>query len=266
MNRVQTLLIAGIGAILIAVLVVAGIVLVYDEFTRQSEPVTTTTDTIIAEATTIPATATTAPETVDTTTEGTTDGELPAPVVVALPTDTPIPTDTPTNTPIPTDTPIPATNTPEPTSTNPPPPTNVPPTSTPIPPTNTPAPTSPPVDTRGLVLNSFSLEGGSGPYNPGQQIWFNFNIGNTTGGDVPFGAIGVIPVKDGVTRWDMYHDSWSNQVITPAGLVWRDNVSEIGESGSYTLQLGICFDADFNTCKSGGGNWVILSSAPASVN
>lgn len=263
MSRVQTFILAWLGLIIILLLVIASVVLVWDEFGPVADdPATTDNAIAVVEATAIPATAT-LPASDDAVSA---TQILPEPLIVALPTDTPPPTNTPTDTPIPTNTPIPASTTPEPTTTNTPAPTSVAPTNTPVPPTSTPVPTDPPADTRGLVLNGFSIEG-NGSYSTSELIWFNFNLGNTTGSNVPFGAIGVIPVKDGVTRWDLYHDSWSDQVVQPSGMVWRDNISELqSEPGSYTLQLGICFDATFDTCKNGGGNWTILGSAQATVN
>ncbi len=109
-----------------------------------------------------------------------------------------------------------------------------------------------------MVGQAFSVEGGNA-FGTNQMIWFNFVVGNTAGGPVPFGALGVMPRKDGVDRPDMFQASWSNEVLTTGGLDWRDHI-EIGEPGSYTLRLAICFDADLNACKAGGGTWATLSS------
>jgi hypothetical protein len=182
---------------------------------------------------------------------------LPTSEVEIQPTDTvppsPTPTETPlpTDTPVPTETPIPPTNTPVPViiPTNPPPP--------PATPTNTPEPPPPP-STNGLVLNSFGLEGGPGfPVN--QPIWFNFDIANISGGPVPFGALGVMPKKDGGDRLDWYQNSWggNNDSIPPNGLVWRDNI-QLPEGGSYTLRLVICFDS-YQACIGGSGSFITLS-------
>ena len=182
---------------------------------------------------------------------------LPTAVVEVIPTQTvpPSPTSTdtplPTNTPEPTETPVPPTNTPVPVivPTNPPPP--------PPPPTNTPEPPPPP-STNGLVLNAFSIEGGP-TFPANQPIWFNFDIANVAGGPVPFGALGVMPKKDGGDRLDWYQHSWggNNDSIPTNGLVWRDNI-RMPEPGSFTLRLVICFEG-YGACTSGQGNWVTLS-------
>jgi hypothetical protein len=182
---------------------------------------------------------------------------LPTAAIEVKPTNTQPPSPTPTETPIPTETPLP-TETPVPPTNTPVPiiyPTNTP--APPPPPTNTPEPPAPP-STNGLVLNSFSLEGGPN-YPPNQPIWFNFDIANISGAPVPFGALGVMPKKDGTDRQDWYQHSWggNNDSIPPNGLVWRDNI-KLSEGGSYTLRLVICFDG-YGACTSGQGNWITLS-------
>jgi len=181
---------------------------------------------------------------------------LPTAAIEVQPTNTmppsPIPTETPppTETPLPTETPVPPTNTPVPViiPTNPPPPP---------PPTNTPEP-APPPSTGGLVLNFFGIEGGPA-FSANSPIWFNFDIANVAGGPVPFGALGVMPKKDGGDRQDWYQNSWggNNDSIPPEGIVWRDNI-KLPEGGSYTLRLVICFE-DYGSCTSGQGNFVTLS-------
>jgi hypothetical protein len=108
------------------------------------------------------------------------------------------------------------------------------------------------------VLNSFGIEGGPA-FSVNALIWFNFDIANISGGPVPYGALGVMPKKDGGDRQDWYQHSWggNNDAITPDGLVWRDNI-KLPEGGNYTLRLVICFE-DYGACTSGQGNWVALS-------
>lgn len=193
---------------------------------------------------------------------------LPAPAVQLLPSNTPPPTITPapTNTPAPTETPSP-----EPTATPIPPtavpvvvqPTAVPPTA--VPPTA--VPTAVPSNARGLT-GTLSIEGGPS-FGSNQEIWFNFNVSNSSGGDVPFSVLGVYPRKSGTLRPDYIQPSWGgnpSDAVSTSGLVWRDNI-KLGESGSYTLQLAVCFDASYQTCRSGGGTWAFISGEiPVTIN
>jgi hypothetical protein len=242
-NRLLVLLLGGLAGLLLIALIVAGWAILRDS---AGEP-EATEGTAVAAATTEPVAA---PETATAT------RELPPPIVEILPTDTPLPTPTPTDTPVPTNTPVPSetpTPTATPTNTRPPAVIQTFPTNTPPPaPTNTPVP----VNTNGLSA-SFSLEGGP-VYATGADIWFNFNVTNASGGPVAFGALGVYPRKGGQDRLDMFQFSWTDQVITTGGLEWRDHIN-LDEAGAYTLRLAICFDADFNACREGGGRWVSLS-------
>lgn len=75
-----------------------------------------------------------------------------------------------------------------------------------------------------------------------------------------------MPRKNGADRPDLFQASWGNEVLSVNGLEWRDHI-DLPESGSYTLRLAICFDADVNACKAGGGSWATLSSEiPVTVN
>ena len=249
-NRMLMIVLAALGFVAIALLVLAGVLLIRSASTDTVEP--EVTGTVIAAAT--PATSTPSPIPATAT-----SSTLPAPAVVVLPTDTPPPA---TETPIPTDTPIP-TETPIPTATaTAVPPTNTPrpfvPTNTPVPPTNTPAPTAPPIGVAGLVASRFVLPDGTS-FGKNSPIWFEFFVSNSTGGPVAFGALGVMPRKGGSDRVDMVQISWGGNpgdAVPAGGLDWRDNI-KLSESGSYTLRLAICFDA-YNTCKT-GGTWHTLS-------
>lgn len=247
-NRMMMIVLSALGLVAIALLVLAGILLIQSASAETVEPEVTGTAVAAATSTPspIPATATAS--------------TLPAPAVVVLPTDTPLPA---TNTPIPTDTPLP-TETPIPTTTATPiPPTNTSrpfvATNTPIPATNTPAPTTAPVGVSGLVASRFVLPDGTN-FNKNSPIWFEFFVSNSSGGAVPFGALGVMPRKGGADRVDMVQVSWGGNpgdAVPAAGLDWRDNI-RLSESGSYTLRLAICFDA-YNACKNGSGTWHTLS-------
>ena len=247
MNKGLTYLLIGLAVILIVLLGVSAVMLMQQDL-RSAEPATLTpTAVVVADLPT--ATPTDEPP-----------RQLPAPPIEILPTNTPSPTPIPTETPVPTETPIPTdtpTNTPVPVviiPTNPPPPTNTPVPPTPVPP-----------DTRGVVFGSFSIEGGPN-FGAGEQIWFNFTVGNSNGAPIPFGVLGVYPSKDCSLRPQFIQPSWSNDSLGTSGLTWRDNI-RLNESGSYALQLAVCLDAPRDTCMGGGGNWIFLSpQIPITVN
>lgn len=204
--------------------------------------------------------------TVEPTAVPTEPATLPPAVVVELPTDTPIP---PTETPIPTDTPTPIPATATSTAIPPtntavyvaPPPTAVPPTNTPIPPT-----AAPQIGVNGLIASHFALQSRSS-YTVNGRIWYEFTVSNTTGSDVPYNALGVMPRKDGKDIQDWYQQTYGgpNAKIRPEGLTWEDNI-QIPERGNYTLRLVICFDG-FDNCLNGGGTWHSLSNeVPITIN
>lgn len=189
---------------------------------------------------------------------------LPPAIIVELPTNTPVPV---TDTPVPTDTPtaVPATDTATPI-----PPTNtavyIPPTNTAVPPTNTPAPTAVPIGVAGLVASHFALQDRSS-FNVNGQIWFEFTVANSTGGDVSYNALGVMPRKNGTDIFKWYAQTYGgdNSRIRPGGLTWTNHI-ELGEPGNYTLRLVICFDG-FDNCLNGGGAWHTLSEEiPVTIN
>lgn len=191
--------------------------------------------------------------------------ELPPPQLNVPATFTPPPTSEPSDTPEqaalnPTNTPAPTNTLPPPTPTRTPVPVVLPTnTSAPPPPTNTPAPpTPPPQDTRGLVATNFALQDRS-DYRVNQEVWFEFNLVNNTGGEVPYSALGVLPKKGGSDRGDWFQQSWggSNATIKPEGLEWEDRI-KLPESGTYTLRLVICFD-NVSSCVNGQEAWVTLS-------
>lgn len=252
MNRKSTLPLVVLIFAIAGLLVVGGLLFIwYGTQQASEEPFVAATNEIAAGATTV---ATSIP-----TSSGV---NLLPPAVTIFPTNTPAPTNTPTPTPLPTDTPFP-TDTPVPTNTTVP--TTVPvfvPTNTPRPAaTNTPGPTNtpaPPQGANGLTATRFALQARS-DYRVNQPVWFEFTIVNSTGAPVPFGALGVMPKKDGTDRLNWYQHSWggNDDAIQSGGLSWEDNI-RLPETGSYTLRLVICFD-DTNACRSGGGTWITLS-------
>ena len=225
----------------------------------NEEPVAESSEPVAAVSETVEETAPTARPT-----------QLPPAVVVDLPTSTPIPaTDTPAPTPTPenTSTPVP-TNTPTPV-----PPTNtavyIPPTNTPLPPpTDTPVPptAAPQIGVNGLVATYFNLQDRS-KYTTNGRIWFEFNVSNSTGGDVNYNSLGVLPRKDGADQQKFYQHTYGgpNARIRPGGLQWEDNI-KINEAGDYTLRLVICFDG-YDACVNGNGTWHSLSNEiPVTIN
>ena len=245
-------LLIGVAGLLILALGIAGWVLLTDRGTKL--------ETALGEPTVIIAAATEGVAASPTAEQAT----LPPAIIVALPTDTPPPA---TETPLPpTETAVPPTD--EPTAI---PPTNtavfILPTSTSIPPTNTAVPpTAIPVGANGLIASQFLLQDRSS-YTVNGSIWFEFTVSNTTGGEVPYNAIGVMPKKDGTDRLDWYQQTYGgpNSTMKPSGLSWTDRI-KLPETGNYTLRLVVCFDG-FDNCLNGGGTWHSLSNEiPITIN
>ncbi len=110
------------------------------------------------------------------------------------------------------------------------------PTATPAPPTATPEPPPPPPDFRGLVVNSYYVEGAPGPYGVNQMIWFNMDITNAGGGTVAYRYLGTW-----VEQTEQYQTSWANSKFKPGQhFTWRDHI-DIPAAGSYSLWMRICF-------------------------
>lgn len=193
--------------------------------------------------------------TVDTSVSGSStnsDGPPPSPTSPA--------TVEPTATPDATDTPVP-TNTPPPTNTPVPLPTSPPPTATPIPqPTNTSPPPGPVPgqNTRGLIAD-LQFQAGRSSQSPNGKLWFGWTVRNTTGGDVPYNAIGILARRDGVDypQWFDFHYGGDDSVIKPEGRTW-EAWADVPESGNFTFRLVVCFDGR-NTCEAGNGTYHTLS-------
>lgn len=116
-------------------------------------------------------------------------------------------------------------------------PTAVPPTATltptPATPTATPGPSA---DFRGLVPNGYSVEGAPGPFDADEEIWFNMDITNSTGGKVYYNALGTW-----VQETDQFQKSWKEQKFQPnQHFTWRDHI-EIPNPGTYNLWMRVCF-------------------------
>lgn len=253
MNKTLTIIVAVLGGIMILLLAIV-LVLVLQRTLGSDGDATPTTVAAISppESTAIMEVATVAPPA----------GQPPA-------TFTPLPTIEATNTAVPV-TPS-ATATPLPTNTLPPPtPTRTPvpiiyPTFTPVP-VDTPVPQPPPDDTRGLTATAFNIQSRS-DFRVNQQVWFDFQIVNNTGGDVAYNRLGVLPRKDGQDRFDWFQQSYGgpNAFIRTGGLSHEDNI-KLPEAGNYTLRLAICFDG-YDACNSGGGSWASLSpEIPVTIN
>ena len=246
-NKMLRNILFGALGVLVVLLIVAAVILLTD----GEETAVSTDPTTVAEVTDMPATETAVP--VSPTV-------LPPAVVQILPTNTPLPSPTATETPIPTETALPTNTATAVPPTNVPLPTAVPATSTPVPPTNTPVPSGPqPTNANGLVGQSFVLQDWRTSLSPGGQIWYEWRIGNTTGGGVAYSTIGVMPRRNGVDIVDWYQNNWggNNDVMPPEGLSWPSWMS-IPEAGDYTLRLVVCFDG-FQNCLNGGGTFYTLS-------
>jgi len=210
--------------------------------------------------------ATAVPPTVETA-DNAAPTVLPPAVVEFLPTSTLLPSATPTATQLPTETPLPTSTATAVPSTNVPPPTAVPATATAVPPTNTPVPSGPqPTNANGLVGQSFVLQDWRTSLTPGGQIWYEWQIGNTAGGGVPYSTIGVMPRRDGADIVAWYQNNWggNDDVMSTGGLSWPSWMA-IPEAGDYTIRLVVCFDG-FQNCLSGGGTFHTLSQEiPVSI-
>ena len=170
---------------------------------------------------------------------------LPTAIPTVAPTEAP-PTEVPTDTPVPT-----APPTARPVVVQP---TAVPPTATAVPPTP-----APQIGANGLVASNFAVQSRADLTVNG-DVWFEFTVANSTGGEVPYNALGVMPKKDGVDRREWYQQSYGgpDSTIKPGGLSWEDHI-ELPEPGNYTLRLVICFDG-FDACLQQRGTWHTLSA------
>ncbi|MCP4421941.1 MAG: hypothetical protein GY805_35455 [Chloroflexi bacterium] len=250
----------GMLGLLMLVLIVSIVLLIMDR--RE----TATVEETVTEATEVADVPTAVPAT-KVPVENSAPTVLPPAVVVFLPSSTPLPSATPTATPLPTETPLPTATATAVPPTNVPPPTAVPATNTAVPPTNTAVPSGPqPTNANGLVGQSFVLQDWRTSLTPGGQIWYEWSIGNTAGGGVPYSTIGVMPRRDGQDIVAWYQNNWggNNDTMPPEGLSWPSWMS-LPETGDFTLRLVVCFDG-FQNCLSGGGTFHTLSQEiPVSI-
>lgn len=122
------------------------------------------------------------------------------------------------------------------------------PTSTTAPPTNT---SPPPVSSaQGLVANYFNVT--KTTVAAGEQIWFQFQVVNTSGSTVAFGMLA------GHTDVGFTAKSWSEALVAGRTLTWEDHLI-ITTPGTYQLYLGVCF-RESTSCLSGAQTWDRLSN------
>jgi hypothetical protein len=251
MNKTLTIIVGVLGGVMVLLLVVVFVLVLQDVSGSENDATPTAVVAIVPpESTAIMEAPTLVPPV----------GQMPA-------TFTPLPTVEATNTavpvtPDPTETPLPTNTLPPPTATRTPVPVILP-TNPPPPPADTPVPQPPPQDTRGLVATAFGIQWDRTTPNVNSPIWFGFTVVNTTGGEVAYNMIGVMPKKDGQDRFEWYQMSYGgpDSTIKTGGLEWEDNIT-LPESGNYTLRLAICFDG-LSACQSGGGTWATLSHEEA---
>ena len=146
---------------------------------------------------------------------------------------------------------IPVRNTPAP-----------PATATPIPPTPIPATLTPAFTATSAAPVASTVKGIRGDYmrlkstsvGVNGEIWFDFQVTNTTGDVVPYNGLG--PVVVGVKSKPSWGDDklGANQVLS-----WTDHF-EIGTAGKYTVYLGICFLGSRSACESNSTGWSLLVS------
>ncbi|MEJ2148436.1 MAG: hypothetical protein P8Z40_03040 [Chloroflexota bacterium] len=144
-------------------------------------------------------------------------------------------------------------------------PTNAPaPTSAPqptaAPPTNTPEPTTAPASGR---LSNVSFTVTNPTVNPDEGIIFNFSLTNASPTEeLPLGIVGVV-VYDSNGNNVHFHTSWTGWVMEPGKTEnWTDTVA-IGTSGSYKLQLSICYSS-VEACQGTSGEWE-LAAPPVDI-
>jgi hypothetical protein len=97
-----------------------------------------------------------------------------------------------------------------------------------------------------VVVNGYWVEGAPGPFAAGQDIWFNFDVTNSTGAALEFDALGTWVEETG-----QYQKSWTGSTLTPnEPFGWRDHIN-IAEPGAYSLWLAIHFSDGFGALLSG---------------
>jgi hypothetical protein len=142
-------------------------------------------------------------------------------------------------------------------ATAPPPP---PPTPTPIPPTATPVPATATAafGGRGVRGDYFRLQTSAREFGVNQDIWFEFQVTNTSSSTIPYRCLGAkVPGGPAQCSWG----SSSTDALGPGAVLdWNDHMN-IGTPGTYTLVLGICYLGDTAACQNSATNgWEYLSA------
>jgi hypothetical protein len=127
-------------------------------------------------------------------------------------------------------------------------------------PTDTPQPTEAPSSAR-LTNVSFSVTNPT--VSPDEGIIFNFSLTNPNASEeLPLGIVGVV-LFDSSGNNVHFHTSWTGWVMEPGQTVsWSDTLA-IGTSGSYKLQLSICYSS-IEVCQGSGGEWE-LAAQPVDI-
>jgi hypothetical protein len=134
-------------------------------------------------------------------------------------------------------------------------PTSAPQPTTAPPPTNTPQPTESPSSGR---LSNVSFSVTNPTVSPNEGIIFNFSLTNASPTEeLPLGIVGVV-LFDSSGNNVHFHTSWTGWVMEPGQTVsWSDTLA-IGTSGSYKLQLSICYSS-IEVCQGSGGDWQLMA-------
>jgi len=87
------------------------------------------------------------------------------------------------------------------------------------------------------VPSAYWVEGAPGPFEVDEEIWFNIDITNSSGGTVAYQALGTWVEETG-----QFQKSWSYSAFSPGQhFMWRDHI-HIPAPGTYHLWLAIQFD------------------------
>ena len=99
------------------------------------------------------------------------------------------------------------------------------------------------------------------------KFWLEWTANNTTGNDIPYKAMGIMPRRDGVDypKWFTFHYGGDDSVLKPQGRTWKAWAT-VPEAGNYTFRLVVCFEG-LDICKNGGGTYhTITNEVPLTIN
>ncbi len=135
------------------------------------------------------------------------------------------------------------------------------PAPTAVPPTATPSSgAAPPSQTRGLVVNSYRVEGAPGPYSQGgsgAEIWFDIDITNSSGNEIPYLALGTWVQETGQFQKSYFATPPDYPSFMPGQhFQHRDHIFIKG-AGSYRLWLAIEFKDEVSVLLYGPVNVTI---------